>query len=235
MNLLDGALGFLLRSPNVDGVQAERLAAWRKLPPANLAQPHVRARYVVVDTETTGLDMRSDRIIAIGAAGISARALSLSDCFATVLRQSKASADANILIHGIGGEVQLAGDEPKAGILDFLDYVGNAPLVAFRAEFDRTMLVRALKSILGVPFHHPWIDLAFLLPALFPGAECNTLDEWLAHFNIAPAARHQALADAFATAQLLQIVLHAADRQGMGNAALLIAMQKAQHWLGKRH
>ena len=97
------------------------------------------------------------------------------------------------------------------------------------------MLTRALKSILGVPFHHPWIDLAFLLPALFHGTECNTLDDWLGYFDIAPAARHQALSDAFATAQLLQIVLRPADRHGMGNAALLIAMQKAQHWLGKRH
>ena len=109
--------------------------------------------------------------------------------------------------------MQLSGVEPKTGMLDFLDYVGNAPLVAFRAEFDRTMLTRALKSILGVPFNHPWIDLAFLLPALFRGTECNTLEDWLSHFEIAPAARHQALADAFATAQLLQIVLHAADRQ----------------------
>ena len=235
MNRLDSALGFLWGGPNVDGVQAERLIAWRKLPPANLALPHVRARYVVVDTETTGLDMRSDRVIAIGAAAISARWLPLSDCFATVLRQDKASANENILIHGIGGQMQLSGIEPKAGMLDFLDYAGKAPLVAFRAEFDRTMLTRALKSILGVSFHHPWIDLAFLLPALFHGTECNTLEDWLAHFDIAPAARHQALADAFATAQLLQIVLHAADRNGMGNAALLIAMQKAQHWLGKRH
>ncbi len=235
MALLDGTLRFLRQGPKIEGVHAERLIAWRKLPPADLALPHFRARYVVVDTETTGLDMRSDRIIAIGASAISTRTLALSDCFATVLRQDKASANANILIHGIGGEMQLSGVEPEMGMLDFLDYVGKAPLVAFRAEFDRTMLSRAVKSILGVPFHHPWIDLAFLLPALFRGTECNTLEDWLVHFDIASAARHQALADAFATAQLLQIVLHAADRHDMGNAALLIAMQKAQHWLGKRH
>ena len=235
MNRLGGTLGFLWGGPNVDGVQAERLIAWRKLPPANLVLPHARARYVVVDTETTGLDMRRDRVIAIGASAVSARWLPLSDCFATVLRQDKASTNANILIHGIGGQMQLSGIEPRTGMLDFLDYLGDAPLVAFRAEFDRTMLTRTLKSILGVPFHHPWIDLAFLLPALFHGTECNTLEDWLGYFGIAPAARHQALSDAFATAQLLQIVLHAADRHGMGNAGLLIAMQKAQQWLGKRH
>jgi DNA polymerase-3 subunit epsilon len=235
VNRLGGALGLLWGGPKVGGVQAERLVAWRKLPPANLRLPHVRARYVVVDTETTGLDMRRDRVIAIGAAAISAGALPLSDCFETVLRQEKSSANANILIHGIGGQMQLSGVEPRTGMLDFLEYVGKAPLVAFRAEFDRTMLTRALKSILGVPMRQPWMDLALLLPALFHGIECNSLDDWLAHFDIAPAARHQALADAFATAQLLQIALTAADRHGMSNAAELIAMQKAQHWLGKRH
>jgi len=235
VNRLDGALGFLWGRPKVAGVQAERLVAWRKLAPADLVLPHVRARYVVVDTETTGLDLRRDQVIAIGAAAISAGALPLSDCFETVLRQEKASPNANILIHGIGGQMQLAGVEPETGMLDFLEYVGTAPLVAFRAEFDRTMLTRALKSIVGVPIHQPWIDLALLLPALFQRTECHSLEDWLAHFDIAPAARHQALADAFATAQLLQIALHAADRHGMGNGAALIAMQKAQRWLGKRH
>ena len=81
------------------------------------------------------------------------------------------------------------------------------------------MLARAVKAVLGVPFHHPWIDLAVLLPALFPGAEATTLDDWLGHFRLAGAERHHALADAFATAQLLQIVLDAADRVGMRTAA----------------
>jgi hypothetical protein len=48
------------------------------------------------------------------------------------------------------------------------------------------------------------------------------------------AERHHALADALVTAQLLQIALVAADRVGMGRRAQLIAMQKAQRWLGKR-
>ena len=91
-----------------------------------------------------------------------------------------------------------------------------------------------MRSILGIPFRRPWIDLAFLLPALYPGTECAALEDWLAHFGLGGAERHDALADAFATAQLLQIALVAADRAAMTHAAHLIAMQKAQRWLGKR-
>ena len=234
MNPLGGALDFLFGGPKVGGAQEHRLAVWQRLPAADLSLSHAHARYVVVDTETSGLDLRRDRLIAIGAAAVTRGTVPLRDCFDVVLRQDQASANANILIHGIGGQTQLGGDEPKAAMLDFLDYLGRAPLVAFRAEFDRTMIERGVKSILGLSFRHPWIDLAFLLPALFPQTECRSLDDWLAHFKIEGGQRHHAVADAFATAMLLQIALAAAQREDMGTARQLLAVQKAQAWLGKR-
>jgi DNA polymerase-3 subunit epsilon len=234
MNVVGRALDFLLGGPKVGGAQEHRLQVWQGRPQADFALPHAQARYVVVDTETTGVNLVTDRLIAIGAAAVDCGCLVLSDCFETVLRQDKASATANILIHRIGGQTQLSGVEPKEGMLAFLEYLGKSPLVAFRAEFDQTMVERGMRSILGLPLRHPWIDLAFLLPALFPRAECATFDEWLVHFRLAGGERHHALADAFVTAQLLQIALVAADRVGMTNAARLIAMQKAQRWLGKR-
>ena len=234
MNVLQGVFEYLLGGPKVGGPQEARLAVWRGMREADLARPHAQTRYVVVDTETTGLDLRRDRVIAIGAAAVEGGRLRLADCFETVLRQDKASAHANILIHGIGGQTQLGGVEPKAGMLDFLEFIGKQPLVAFRAEFDAAMLERALHSIVGYPLRRTWIDLAFLLPALHPGTECRTLEDWLAYFGLAAGARHHAVSDAFASAQLLQIALVAADREAMGSAAKLVAMQKAQQWLGRR-
>jgi DNA polymerase III subunit epsilon len=234
LGILGTVVDYLLGGPKVGGPDEERLRRWFAVSAQPPGLPHAHARYVVVDTETTGLDLKRDRVISIGAAGVDRGVLRLADCFEVVLRQERASPDANILIHRIGGEAQLAGVEPKQGVLAFLEFTAKSPLVAFRAEFDRTMLARAVKSVLGVPFHHPWIDLAVLLPALFAGTEANTLDDWIDHFGLPRAGRHHALADAFATAQLLQIVLAAADRVGMGTAADLIAIQRAQVWLGKR-
>ena len=234
MNPFTAALDYLLGGPKVGGAQEARLALWRELPEDDLRRPHREARYVVVDTETTGLDMKRDRVIAIGAAAVAAGRIELAGCFETVLRQDRPSPDANILIHGIGGQTQLAGVDPRAGMIDFLEFIGKAPLVAFRAEFDAAMLERSLKSIVGYPLRRTWIDLAFLLPALFPGTECRTLDDWLDRFGVGGGERHHAVADALATAQLLQVALVAADRAAMGTPAALFAMQKAQRWLGKR-
>jgi len=131
-------------------------------------------RYVVVDVETSGLDTRADRMIAIGAVGVERGQLRVGDTFAAVLRQCRASDADNILIHQIGGEAQLSGAEPSKALLGILDFAGKAPLVAFRAEFDRAMLERACKEELGFRPAVPRIDLACLLPALFQTTQVLT-------------------------------------------------------------
>ncbi len=225
----------LFGRPKLSGAQGARMAAWRALAPADLGLPHKRARYVVVDTETTGLDLRRDRVIAIGAMALTGGCISLSECFEAVLRQDQPSPDQNVLIHRIGGQTQLHGVERADGMVAFLAHIDNSPLVAFRAEFDRTMLEREARAVLGLGLHRPWIDLAFLLPALFPNTQCASLDHWIAHFSLGGGERHHAIADAFACAQLLQIALAVAERDGMRSARDLLAVQKAQQWLGKRY
>jgi DNA polymerase III epsilon subunit-like protein len=52
--------------------------------------------------------------------------------------------------------------------------------------------------------------------------------------NIRMIARHDALADALATAQMLQVCIQQADTLKMNCPQHLIEMTRAQHWLGKR-
>ena len=234
MTALSRSVGFLRSRRGLAPIDAERVSAWKELAAPSLRQPHAVVRYVVVDVETTGLDVRADRLIALGAAGVARGELGVGDAFSTVLRQTRASTHDNILIHRIGGEAQLAGTDPTAALIAFLEFAGKAPLVAYRAEFDRAMLARALKDTLGIRLALPWIDVALLLPALFPSTTCVSLDDWLAHFGIVDVERHDAMADAWATAELFLIALAAADRANMSTAADLVATQKAQRWLGVR-
>jgi len=144
------------------------------------------------------------------------------------LRPPRASGEAGIPVHGIGGQEQPGGVEPALGMLDFLEYLGRAPLVAFAAESARKDVERAVKSALGVPFRHPWIDLAALLSTLFQDDECPTLRAWLERFGLTAGAWHDPLGSAFVTAQLLQIALVAADRAGLASAAHLMAKRSAR-------
>jgi DNA polymerase-3 subunit epsilon len=231
-------MGLLARwfrtAPRLDPQVEARLQRLTELAPPPTRNLHRKSRYVTVDVETTGLDMRRDRVLSIGAVAVSGRRIELAGCFEAVLRQPESSSRDNILVHRIGGQRQMAGEEPAEALVRFLEYVGRAPLVAFRAEFDQTMLDRALQETLGVTTQSDWIDLAKVLPALYPANDCRTMDDWLAMMRVRMLARHDALADALATAQMLQVALAAADRVDMTCPAHLIEMQKAQHWLGKR-
>ncbi len=213
---------------------AERLAAWRALPAADLALPFEQERYVVIDVESTGLDMRRDRLIAIGAVAVHHGRIHLADSFEIVLRQSEVSGKDNILVHGIGGERQREGFEPGEALLRFLGYLGSSPLVAFHVAFDATMIRRACKTFLGFDFHPPWLDLAYVMPSLLPelARSHRALDHWTRHFGIGNYARHNALADALATAQLFLTALPLAQAHGLQCYRDLLGQEKAQRWLG---
>jgi DNA polymerase-3 subunit epsilon len=198
-----------------------------------LRQPLSVARLVAVDLETTGLSLHRDRVISIGAVAVRARTIRHDDCFERTLRQEHASPHDNILFHQIGGQQQLGGVPPVTGLLECLEFLGDSAVVAFRAEFDRTILGREVAAVLGVRLHNPFIDLAVLLPALFPNTDNDTLDDWLHHFNFLSPARHRALADAYCHGALLLVVLERATRAGLSTVGDLKDIEKAQRWLGR--
>ncbi len=225
--LVGNAVDYLLGGPTVGGANEVRLRRWLALPGPQLALPHAHARYAVVATETTGSGSRRDRLRAIGAAGVTRMQLDLGDCFAAELRQRRTVTEADLPLRGSGAQAQVADVEPALGMLEFLEYLERAPLVAFEVDSVRRDVERAVKSALGVPFRRPWIDLAALLSTLYPKDPCATLRAWLERFGLMAGAWHDPLGTAFATAQLLQIALVAADRAGLTSAAHLVARRSA--------
>ena len=221
--------------PALAAGQAADLDRYRLLPEPDAAAALGTQRAVVVDVESSGLNPLRDRLISIGAVGVRAGLVHHDDAFEVLLRQEEASGEANILVHGIGGTAQLAGREPAAGLLDFLAFAGKAPLAGFHSDFDRILIERASAAALGTKPANRWLDLALLAPALFPDQPDGerTLDDWLRRFGIENYERHNALADALATAQLLLVALAEAGRQGMTTWAQLARLQEGQRWLAR--
>lgn len=219
--------------PQLTVRQQQRLDAWKALPRAALDMPFNDARCVVVDVETSGLNLMEDRLISIGAVAAVNGQIVLGDSFSVVLQQPTVSHKDNILLHGIGGAAQTEGVPAADALLAFLDYLGKAPLVAFHVTFDRTMIQRALRQHLGISFKHPWVDMAYVVPALNPtlAARHRSLDDWITYFGIRNDARHNALADALATAQLLQVALAQARNKNIFDFAGLQDLEKAQRWV----
>lgn len=221
------------RSPSLPPQQRQRLAAWRALPRASLGAAFGDARCVVVDVETSGLNLREDRLISIGAVAVAHGRIALDDSFYAVLQQPVASGKENILLHGIGNAAQINGEPPADALLAFLDFLRKDPLIAFHVTFDQTMIRRAMRAHLGLSFTHPWIDMAYIMPALNPGlaTRLRSLDDWTSHFDIRNDARHNALADALVTAQLLQVALAQARQKKITDFESLQSLEKAQRWV----
>ena len=195
--------------------------------------PVASARWVVVDCETAGLDPARDRLLSLAAVGVEGGRISPADAFSATLRQEQPSAHENILVHGIGRERQAGGEGAEAVLAAFLSFASEAPRVAWRAAFDRAVLVRAARAA-GRREQGLWLDLAGLMPVLFPrrGSAESPLEAWLDAFAVAHPARHDALGDAYASAQLLQIALSEAARQGFGSVGAVLRAARSARWTG---
>ncbi len=214
-------------------VQRRELELWRQLAVPDVHQAHYRNRYVVVDVETSGLNMKKDRLISIGAIGLVAGRLDFNDAFQVVLRQDQVSDLDNILLHGIGGSQQSEGVEPAEALLAFLRYIGKSQLVAYNAFFDQAMIDKAMLEYLGMELGLTWIDLAWVLPDFFSfRSDVRVpLDEWLNLFKIENILRHNAVSDAYATAKLFQIAIAHGSRKGADTPASFHKIEKARRWM----
>lgn len=185
-----------------------RLQDW--LRPSRQGQERQDGRWLVLDVETSGLDPRRDRLLAIAAVALhitGARArIELGDSFEVVLQQPPPEQEpdrANILLHGIGIGAQRAGTPRPQALRAFADFAAGSPLIAFHAAFDRAMIDRALQLEALPALPNPWLDLEPLAGVLRPQVRARSLDEWMQALGIHCAVRHQAAADTLATAELL--------------------------------
>ena len=190
--------------------------------------PLEAVRWVVIDCETSGLDMHRDRLLSVGAVAVRAGSVELADTFSAVVRQAEASAPENMLIHGLGRDAQLSGRPLSEVVEDLAAYVRDGVPVGFHAAFDATILRRH-----GLRLGRTWLDLATLAPILFPeqAPRQSSLDHWLRAFGIPAQGRHDALGDAFAAAQLLLVVLAQARRHGVKTLEALARTARAGRWL----
>lgn len=106
---------------------------------------------VCFDCETTGLNPKIDDIISIGAVKIKGNNIDLQNKFERFVKPKNAAmiSDA-IKIHHIR-EVDLLNAEDIDDVIEeFLDFVGNRPLVGYYLSFDIAMVNKYIKPKIGI-------------------------------------------------------------------------------------
>lgn len=169
-----------------------------------LSQDLSKVSLVVLDTETTGLSLKKDRILSIGALRIENGQILTKEAFELFLEQEKFNAQ-TVSIHGIRKTTSVQKIAELEGLKKVLTILENAILVAHHVGFDAGMLNSSLKRH-GLPkLKNKTLDTSVLFHRSLPRSQQKanghyTLDELAAFFHISTSDRHTALGDAYITA-----------------------------------
>lgn len=197
------------------------------LPPPS-STPLICLPAMSLDLETTGLDVRNDRIVQIAAVALSGGQILDTPRLVQLIDPRMAIPPASTRIHGFA-DTDVTG---KPTFADFapslLEMLSGHVVVGHHIAYDMAIL-RHEAARAGVPwFDPPTLDLGQLVGALDRTLPDLGLETVAAHFGVAIGKRHDALGDAMAVAECFQKlipVLRGADIRTFGEA-LALAMQR---------
>ncbi|MDP6350859.1 MAG: exonuclease domain-containing protein [Alphaproteobacteria bacterium] len=195
---------------------------------------------VVVDIETTGLDVDRDRLVSLGAVQVQGSVIMRAGVLDLLVNPGLAIPARSTRIHGIT-DAMVADSPPFRDIADrFADFARGRIVVGHQIGFDLAVM-GAESNRCG----RPWtplsaLDLVQLGAALEPRAEDLSLEGMAARRGVAIAGRHTALGDALVTAELWLrlwprlaergIDTFGAARRFAGRARAVIRGQRQSGW-----
>lgn len=127
-----------------------------------LFRPGPPGEVVVLDTETTGLDVQHDDVLSLAAIRIRGNRILASERFEAVMRPDAAIAPDAIKVHRLR-ETDVAGGALIRRVLpDFLRFIGGRPLVGYYIAFDVAMLDKSIIGLFGIELPNPLIEVSRL-------------------------------------------------------------------------
>jgi DNA polymerase-3 subunit epsilon len=155
-------------------------------------------REIVLDTETTGLDpLRGDRLVEIGCVEIFNR-MPTGQTFHVYINPERDMPQEAFAVHGLSSE--FLADKPLFAQVaaEFIEFIGDAPLVIHNASFDISFINAELGRIsLPAIVRDRLVDTLLLARRKHPGVS-NRLDDLCSRYAIDNSRRtkHGALLDA---------------------------------------
>lgn len=182
--------------------------------------PIDRVRFVVLDSETTGLDPSTDRIITIGAVAVDDGEILLEDSFEALLTATHNTSA--VTVHGVTRDESRGGLEEPEALERFLDYLRDGVIVGHHIGHDVGTFDAGYERHWGFRMSNRSLDTMDLTLHLErdgafsgrPQIRHFTLDALCDMFGVIPHDRHTASGDAFMTAQVFLRLLRLASRYG---------------------
>ncbi|WP_187971012.1 DUF294 nucleotidyltransferase-like domain-containing protein [Aquibium microcysteis] len=183
------------------------------------ATPLIALDAVCADTETTGLDTTTARIVQIGAVAISGGRVRTGETFETLVDPKMPIPPASSAIHRIG-DADVAGAPAFAEALARFDaFASHRVLIGFSIGFDLAVIEHEAKRA-GIRWSRPRTLCVRLLSAAananLPDQSLDMIAQWL---GIPIEGRHQAPGDARAAADVFVALLPRLAERGIRTLA----------------
>ena len=162
----------------------------------------IPGHYTVVDTETTGLDPQTDRLIEIAA--IRVRAGKETARFETLVKPGRKLSKAIVDLTGITDDELINAPEPQDALQQFMDFLKDDIIVAHNANFDVNFLYDSMQRCGMKPLENNFVDTMRLAKCIRPDLNNYKLATLAKAYRIAQPKAHRALADCETTMAVLQ-------------------------------
>jgi DNA polymerase-3 subunit epsilon len=159
-------------------------------------------RYVVLSTETTGLNPKKDVILSFGAVAVMNDIIRIGDNFEVVILQYKYLHD-----NGLSNEFLIESKlsklaEPQA-MQAFVEYIGNAVLVGHRIYFDIEMINNVLEKMECGKLKNEALDIEIMHQKLMDITNKSfSLEDLIMHYKLPLNEKNSASDDAYSIALL---------------------------------
>lgn len=156
-------------------------------------------KYVVFDIETTGFSPVTNRIIEIGAVKVENG--EITERFSTFVNPQVPIPFHIEKLTSINDSMVMDADPIEVVLPQFLEFVGDAILVAHNANFDVSFIKENAKRQ-GIPVDFTYVDTVGIARALLTGQSKYTLDAVAKTLGISLENHHRAVDDAECTAEI---------------------------------
>ncbi len=191
---------------------------------------------VVFDTETTGLDPKGgDRVVQLSAVRVKRGKVILDENFDSYVNPERSIPKPSIEIHGVTPKMVKDAPKMKACTEEFFEFCHGEALLAHNAAFDMAFLRQGAKEA-ALSFDQPVLDTVFMSAFLFDYTGQHTLDDLADRFDvkIPEDARHTALGDAIATAEIFTKMIPMLEARGVENLGQMLEIGKQMRDIRRR-
>ena len=177
--------------------------------------------FTVIDVESTGLDLKKDKMIAFAGIRIRNLKISVRESLEIVIRHEVPSQDHAIHLHELTNKEKNEGIPENEALEEILHFVGNSILVGYHVGLDHGLINRSLNNLLGKKLLNHVLDIPDLIrrveapvQPVYPSRYLDLRAQSEA-FGVEMMDQHTAAGDAFTAAQLFLKVLSKLRKRGV--------------------